>query len=73
MVCKRIAPHIRYLRISAYLGAETLAPEKVYAQTMQKKQTILSRQQAAKSASAVAGQTAALTNQSGGNIGFTYE
>lgn len=73
MVCKRIAPHIRYLSITDYLGVEKVMPERFYAQTMQKKQTILSRQQAAKSATSVASQAAALTNQSGGNIGFTYE
>lgn len=71
------AKHLRFLSIGADLRAwaanqstaAKIANKAGYAQTMQIKSSILQN----RSAYTVAQQSASLTNQAGGNIGFTYE
>lgn len=71
------AKHLRFLSIGSYLrnfeatqsSAARTANRVGYAQTMQTKASILQN----RSAYTVAQQAASLTNQAGGNIGFTYE
>lgn len=63
------AKYIRYLKIAKYLGGATSIPD--YQATMNAKRQTLAKKTAG--STAVASQTAALTNQGGGNIGFTYE
>ena len=65
---KAFNPHIRFLNVGRYLGYD---PEK-YALAASNAQKI--QQARAQSANTVATATAALANQTGGNIlGFTYE
>jgi len=75
--------YLCYLSISAYLGGETYNPDKLRAKGIspaaylanktgvgiQQKASVINN----KSAYSVAAQAGALTNQAGGNIGFTYE
>lgn len=63
--------NLRFLDIGRWLGGETTFEN--YSQVMGSKAQRLNAQKSAKSTAAIAGQTQALANQGGGNIGFTYE
>lgn len=72
MACKAYAPHIRYLSIGKYLGGLTNVINQQAIETTQKK-TALMQKAKQLAATSVAQEAASLTNQAGGNIGFTYE
>lgn len=74
------AKHIRYLNIGTaignYLGTGpvvTTTGGSAGSTASQNKAALMAKTRNAIAASSVAAQAASLTNQSGGNIGFTYE
>lgn len=71
MACKAYAPHIRYLSIGKYLrGATSIMNQQM---ATEQKKTALMQKAKQMAATSVAQEAASLTNQAGGNIGFTYE
>lgn len=72
MACKAYAPHIRYISIGKYLrGYEsTVAAQQA---SIERNKNALMQKAKQLAATSVAQEAASLTNQAGGNIGFTYE
>ena len=64
--------YIQFLSIGSYLGGATTVSGSSYTDTMQRKSALLNARNAA-NANTIAASTASLSNQAGGNIGFTYE
>lgn len=67
--------YIQYLSIGKYLrGATTVGGgSSTTSQASQNKAALMARTRNAIASSSVSAQAASLTNQAGGNIGFTYE